>query len=69
VAYKPDPTAPNGRTREVTGRAAACTEEGLADFVLRHVEAGDVVDLVEVQPFDVFRELERDAHGNRAYRD
>lgn len=69
VAYKPDPTAPNGRSREVTGRTAACTEEGLAEFVLRQVDAGNVVDLYEVQPFDLFREVERDARGNRAYRD
>lgn len=67
MAYKPDATAPNGRTREVTGRAAACTEDGLADFVARHVEAGDVVDLYEVQPFDMFRDGERDHRGQPRY--
>lgn len=67
MAYRPDATAPNGRTREVTGRAAACTEDGLADFVLRQVTAGNVVDMHEVQPFDVFRDGELDAAGRPTY--
>lgn len=68
VAYKPEATAPNGRTREVAGRASACTEEGLDNFIASHVLAGNVVDVCEVQPFDLFRETERDHQVNPAYR-
>lgn len=50
MAFKPDATAPNGRRREVTGRTAACTREGLQPFVDRHRAVGDVVDILDVEP-------------------
>lgn len=48
VAFKPDPTAPNGRKREVTGRTAACTPDGLNGFIRRQTLAGNVVDTLKV---------------------
>jgi hypothetical protein len=44
IAYRPDPLAPNGRKRDVTGRTSATTEQGLNRFVNQHEAAGDVVD-------------------------
>lgn len=56
IAYRPDPTAPAGRRREVTGRAAAKTRPGLDRFVAAHGAAGDVVAVSEV--LDVLDELD-----------
>ena len=52
VAFIPDPTAPNGRRREVAARAAATTEEGLARFRLEHRLAGHAVDVVRVSDLE-----------------
>jgi hypothetical protein len=49
IAYRPDALAPNGRKREVTGRTAAASEDGLARFIDQHEAAGDVVDVWKVQ--------------------
>lgn len=45
VAYVPDPTAPNGRRREIAGRASALTEDGLTRFRSSHRRAGHAVDV------------------------
>lgn len=50
MAFRPDPTAPNGRKRDVVGRTSACTQAGLSGFLRRHQEQGHVVDVLEVQP-------------------
>lgn len=49
VAYVPDATAPQGRKRAVAGQTAACTQEGLADFLTRHHEQGHVVDVIHLE--------------------
>lgn len=67
MAFKPDATAPNGRRRLVTGRTSACTEDGLQAFIERHEGAGDVVDVLEVRPFDLIADMERDHNGNARY--
>lgn len=60
TAFVPDPTAPNGRRREVAGRAAACSRAGLDAFVARHEAAGHEVDLVEILDLlDEIAELDR----------
>jgi hypothetical protein len=48
TAYRPDPTAPKGRRRAVTGHAAAKTNAGLIRFLDAHAAVGDVVDVVIV---------------------
>lgn len=48
IAYVPDVTAPNGRRRQVAGRVAACTPEGLEAWIARQTAAGNVVDRLEV---------------------
>lgn len=50
TAFVPDPTAPNGRKREVAGRVAAASREGLDRFVNAHRAAGHEVDVVEILP-------------------
>lgn len=52
LAFRPDATAPYGRKRELMGRTAACTREGLQAFVSRHEDQGHVVDVLEVQPLE-----------------
>lgn len=48
VAYVVDPTSPNGRRREVAGRTAARTRDGLDAFVLKHQRLGHPLDVFEV---------------------
>lgn len=50
VAFIPDPTGQGtaGRKREVAGRAAAKTLDGLIPFITRHEAQGHVVHLEEV---------------------
>lgn len=48
VAYVPDPTAPQGRRRELAGRTAATTPDGLARFKLAHEAQGHAVDVFKV---------------------
>ena len=52
IAYVVDPVAPNGRRREVAGRVAASTQDGLARFVTAHRLAGDAVDVFRVSSID-----------------
>lgn len=52
IAYVPDPVAPNGRRREVAGRAAAATPTGLGAWVARQRAAGNVVDKYRVGTLD-----------------
>lgn len=62
VAFVPDATAPTGRKRELAGRTAACTREGLQPFLDRHVALGHVCDVLEVQPLQL--QLEGVDHGH-----
>lgn len=48
TAYVVDPTAPNGRRREVAGRTSATTQDGLARFVNAHRRQGHAVDVIRV---------------------
>lgn len=48
IAYAVDAEAPNGRRREVAGRTAASTQDGLTRFVSTHRQAGDAVDVFRV---------------------
>lgn len=54
TAFVPDPTGQGlaGRKREVAGRAAAKTRDGLARFITRHEAQGHAIDVVEVRPLD-----------------
>lgn len=60
VAYIPDPTGQTaaGRKREVAGRTAAKTLEGLKPFILRHQAQGHIVHLEEV--LDMLEGLDED---------
>lgn len=59
TAFVPDPTAPNGRKREVAGRVAAASRSGLDRFVNAHRAAGHEVDVVEI--LDLLDEIPRHA--------
>lgn len=63
IAFVPDETAPNGRRREVAGRVAACTREGLDAWITRQVAAGNVVDVIEV--LDLLDEIPPDSPSPR----
>lgn len=52
VAFVPDPSAPNGRRREIAGKTSATTEDGLIRFVRRHRAAGHKLDVFRVQGID-----------------
>lgn len=52
VAYKPDPTAPQGRRRVVAGRTSATTPDGLSRFMAAHRSQGHVVDVIQVSTLD-----------------
>lgn len=67
IAYRPDPTAPNGRKRGVVGRTSACDRGGLQAFIDRQEADGNVVDVIEVQPLDLFKVAEVDHHGRPRY--
>lgn len=45
VAFVPDPTAPNGRRRELAGQTSATTQDGLTRFVNAHRRRGHAVDV------------------------
>lgn len=52
VAYVPDPTGQTeaGRKRIVAGRTSAKTQAGLARFISKHLDAGNVVSTEYVEP-------------------
>lgn len=54
VAYIPDPTAPNGRRREVAGRTAAVTLDGLSRFIREHEARGHAVDVSRLTSIEDF---------------
>lgn len=61
IAYVPDPTGQGlaGRKREVAGRTAAKTRQGLQPFIDRQTTQGNVVDVFDVEPLALTEETDQ----------